>query len=311
MNISPQEQEKKPRRSTRAESEAVRLAADRRAIGKPLVVEGIGPGKLMRIAKGMFGKLDVDPGYQRGRVTPWINKLIQVLQAGGEIPDPVTLCVRPWDEDPQKLWIIDGWQRVCAFQSMGRDFNAIVHESESQHAERSLFLALNSKYSMSANSIVHAWDGPAGLIINKADSDPMHPLFNRVHFGQSGRRGKCDASTLCKGICTAVTGVRISGDIYQFLRRLDAELNRSSKTNVAVAEHYLRLVAHIFANDRPLYMPAIVIALIAHERWQHSITLPSSRVIERFHKLNWKAEVPSFNEKFLPVLMSLVRRIWK
>lgn len=299
-----------PRRETRALSEKVQAAADRRAIGKPLVVEGIGPGRLVTVTPPMFGRLDVDPAYQRGRITGWINKLIQVLQAGGEIPDPVTLCTRPWDSDPNKFWIIDGWQRVCAFQSVGKEFRAIVHESASQHAERTLFLALNSRYMVSPNAIVHAWDGPGGHVIVKADSDQSHPLYNRIHFGQQGRRGKVGAATLCRGVSAAVTGSRISGDIYRHLRRLDAEL-RASKANVAMAEHYLRLIGMIFTNDSPQNMPALVLGLVAHERWKNGIAMPSARTLERFHKVNWKGEVPSFAEKFLPVLMALVRRIWK
>lgn len=295
----------------RWESEALRKAYDARKVGKEVVVTGIGPGKFTLITTDMFSRLDVDPSYQRGRITHHVNSIISVLQSGGEVLDPVTLCKRPWSSEPDKLWIVDGFQRVCAFQATKKSFHAMVHESDSLQSERDLFLALNDKVRVSSNAIVHAWNGPINDILTRANADKNHPLYGRIAFTQGrSAAGQVDASTLAKSIWVLISSGTVGGgEIQGKLRSIDHYL-RASNRAVAMAEHFLRLIPMVFPKD-PLHIPMVCVAAVARERWKVDIEMPSPQVCARLARIRWREEVPSFSIKFRPVFINLIEKIWK
>jgi len=272
------------------------------------VVEGISKGSLITVGPADFSKIDVDASYQRGE-TKMVNDIIRAIQAGGAILDPVTLCRRPWDKDKAKLWIIDGHQRMCAAQELLVSLPAIVHESASLDAEKTFFLALNSKRSVSSDNVVKGWVGPSGDLIRKVNDDPSHPLYNRVHFQHGRNRSRIASATLICGALIAATGLTRSGNILRRLARLDNALSKPIER--ARAEQFLRLMGHIFTVGAAPALAMEAIGLVANERWAKEVIPAPLKTIQKLRLVNWKQEVPTFSKRFLPVLADTVRKVWK
>jgi hypothetical protein len=297
------------RKTTRALSERVAAAAEKRAMRAPLTVVGISPGKLQTIPPSRFAKLDVDPSYQRGH-TVMIFELVRVLQAGGKILDPVTLCKRPWANDGDKLWIIDGHQRVCAFQQLGFPFEAMIHDSENVEAEKNFFLSLNKRHTVGGDVIVKSWTGPSAQMLIEANANPDHPLYDRVHFGQGAARSQLSAALIIRGTAAAATGSGYSGQIQRQLSKLDYAIRENARKYLA--EHYLRMFGMIYAHGTISSFVAIRLGLVAFQRWaQQSRDFPSMAVIEKLRAVDWQQEVPHFNSKFAPVVTNIIQDIWK
>lgn len=290
--------------NTRAKSAAVRELSEKRATHKPVVVEGIGEGKLITVTPAMFKLLDVDPLYQRGE-TKMVGQIVRALQAGGKVIDPVTLCKRKGGET---LWIVDGHQRTCAFQDLGLPFQAMLHDSDGVEAEKSLFIALNSRRALSANVIVKAWTGPIGTMLRKATESAEHPLYGRVNFTQASSDSKIAAASLVRGMLSSIGVDRTGGRVEVNLSRLDMAI--SKPTNKAKVEQFLRVVGRACPQG---IMPALVLRAlgsVAHERWEDDIVIPSNKIVERLRTKQWAAEVVLV-EKYLPVLLNTVRKVWK
>ena len=288
---------------TRIASPLVMAATERRSLSKPVIVTGIGKGELVTITPSMFSKLDVDPAYQRGE-TSMINNIVRALQAGGQIHDPVTLCVRNGGD---KLWVVDGHQRVCAFQQLKMPFVAMLHKSASPESEHSFFIALNSKRGLSANVIVKAWTGPIGGIMRKANESLEHPMYDRINFSQAAAGTRLAASSLVRALL-AVVGNEGSGRIEVSLSKLDNAMAKSMQK--ARVEHYLRLIGKVCPSGT---LPALVlraIGSVAHEQWEHEVKMPSVKTIERLRLKQWAASVVLL-EKYQPVLIDIVRKMWR
>lgn len=298
------------RRSTRATSEKVRASVEARAKSAPVVITGISPGKLVTVEPAMFQRLDVDPAYQRGE-TKMVNEIVRALQAGGKILDPVTLCRRLWDDDRHTLWIVDGYQRVCAHQQLGQPFQAMVHDSESLEAEKNFFLALNNRRAIGADLIIKAWTGDSGHLIARANTDESHPLCGRIHFAMGKNTSRLSASILAKGALAAATGTAHGSSATGTLTRLDHALK--DRVERARAEHYLRLMGHVFPKGSVNIIVAQAIGLVAYERWAREVALPRNSVIEKLRLIQWDKEVPgaALIVKFRPVLVETVRRVWR
>lgn len=293
-----------PRKSTRTDSEALRNAADKKSTHKPLTVTGIGAGELITVTPTMFRLLDVDPTYQRGK-TSMVNAIIRAIQAGGKVHDPVTLCTRRGSET---MWIVDGYQRVCAFQQLKMPFSAMIHKSDSADSEHEFFISMNSKRALSPNVIVKAWTGPSGEMLRRANENPEHPMYNRVNLSQSSNDAKFAASSLARAM-THVIGIARNGRIEQMLSSIDVTFSKSM--NRARAEHFLRLLGRVAPSGAAL--PSLVqraIGEVGRERWQKDTMMPSKKVIERLRVKQWAASV-ILVEKYFPVLLDTVRKIWR
>lgn len=293
--------------ATRATSPAVAAQAEKRAVIKPVIVKGISPGELVTITPSMFKYLDVDPAYQRGE-TLMVNKIIRVLQAGGEVLDPVTLCKRK--DTGEKLWIVDGHQRTCAFQEVGVSFKAMLHKSESAEAEHQLFLALNARKGVHPNVIVKAWTGPSAALIMKANETMEHPLYDRVNFQQSTSPRQLDASVLAMCLNFAMGNSRRSGGIQEHLSRADLALGGQHSMNRARAEFFLRLVGKVVPKGKPPAMFLRGLGEVASERWAKEVYMPPSKVLIKLSEKNWAAEVPMLH-KYNTILLEQIRKIWK
>lgn len=292
----------------RSGSAKVAAAVERRSLTAPIVVQGISRGTLTTIEPPDFAKLDIDASYQRGE-TQMVGEIVRALQSGGQIFDPVTLCRRPWDGNKNKLWIIDGHQRVCAAQELRVPIPAIVHESSSLDSEKVFFLALNARRGVSADNIVKSWTGPAGDLVARANTDPDHPLFGRIHFQQGQNKGKVSASTAARGALTAATGSVRSGTILRILARLDTSM--CQRADRARAEHFLRLLGYVFPSGSVPSLAALAIGIVANQRWAKEFEPPSTKTIQKLRLIKWGQEVPSLSKKFLPVLVELARKAWK
>jgi hypothetical protein len=294
----------KKRRNTRAESAAVAAHHDKRAAHKPVMVEGIGPGELITVTPGMFSMLDVDPAYQRGE-TSMVGQIVRALQGGGKVLDPVTLCQRRGSD---KYWIVDGYQRVCAFQQLRLPFQAMLHKSSSVEDEKSFFVALNARRAVSPNVIVKAWTGPIGAIMRKANESFEHPLSGRINFTQSANATRFAASSLLRACLSVIGQDKSGGRVEVLLSRLDLAMSNSIQR--ARVEHFLRLIGRISPTG---YMPVIVmraIATVAFEHWEKVVEMPSPKVMERMRVKQWAASTVLV-EKYLPILINDVRKIWK
>jgi hypothetical protein len=300
---------KTPRKDTRALSEKVRIASEARAMNAPLVVAGIGAGKLQTIQPAHFDRLDVDPRYQRGQ-TSMVRELVRVIQAGGKILDPVTLCRRPWENGGQQLWIIDGHQRVCAFQELTLPFEAMIHDSESVEAEKAFFLSLNQRRSVSGDTIVKSWTGPSSKMLGAVHDDPAHPLYQRVHFGQGAARTLLGAATIIRGAASAATGIAHSGSIQKQLAKLDFAVTENEERRYLV-EQYFRLIGSVYNYSAVNSAVAVRLGVVAFQRWaQHGGQFPSEATIDRLRDIQWR-EVPSLTSKFYPTMTAMIQKAWK
>lgn len=310
MSTHPQRAALSPRKTTRAESANVAAAADSRRTRTLLAVKGISPGKFTTIRPDDFGHLDVDPAYQRGETTE-VNEIIAALQSGGAVLDPVTLCQRTaWGKDKAKMWVVDGHQRVCAFQQLSMPFTAMIHESASLDAEKNFFLALNARRTVGSDVIVKSWTGPGGRIIQEAAAHASHPLYERINFSQGSNEARIGATVLARGALCAATGLHSGGSTQQVLSRLDVALGPVEKRRRA--EAYMILVGEIFTKGSMNILIATTLGLTAYARWEgEEPRMPTRHMIDRLRKVNWRQEVPALSIKFRPVLREIIDKIWK
>lgn len=294
---------------SKAKSEAVRIKAELSRKYNPVAVRGITPGKLVTIPVEDFVHLDVDPTYQRGE-TQMVGQIVSAIQAGGLVLDPVTLVARPWAKnDAEKKWIIDGYQRVCAFQQLGRPFQAMLHESESIEAEKQFFLSLNTRHAVHSNIIVKSWTGPGAEAIAKANASPSHALYERVNYVQNTNASRIPASVLVRGALIAATGKMTGGAIQKVLSRLDVAMGPPERRHLATK--FLQLAGEICPKGTTNSFVLEVLGLAAWDRWSRGGDYPSVSVITRLAKVNWKMEIPAFSEKFRPVATAIIDKIWK
>jgi hypothetical protein len=274
-----------------------------------LTVEGISQGRLTVVTPATFGKLDVDPAYQRGE-TSMVSDIINALQAGGLVLDPVTLRKRPWAKDREQLWVVDGHQRVCAFQELNVPFQAMVHESESLDAEKKFFLALNSRKAVGADVIAKSWTGPCARLLMAASQNPAHTLYERVSYAQGFNESRLGAMVVVRGAWTATSGMPgTGGSAQRLLSRLDVAIGPPEKK--LRAEMFLQLMGDAFPKGSCSLLVSTALSVVAFERWSEASKYPAAQQVERLRKVSWRMEVPVLTAKFRPVLVELIRRIWK
>lgn len=301
--------QQQPRRNTKALSEAVRAQHEGRRKHTILTVTGIGRGELVWIEPDRFGELDVDPSYQRGE-TKMVGDIINVINAGGQILDPVTLCRRTKWGERKKLFIVDGYQRVCAFQQMGVKFAAMVHESESLESEKRFFLALNNRKAVSADVIVKSWTGPSGRMIVQAAHSQAHPLCERVNFSQGHNGSRISAAIVLRAMFAGATGLEPTGSIQRLLSRCDLAVSVPRKKELA--EQALRIMGDVFPKGGANLIVAGALGITLHKRMeQEGKRYPTDRVLERLMRVNWRTELPVISVKYRPVVIAVIEKIWQ
>lgn len=276
---------------------------------KPILLSGVEPGKRITIKASEFDQVDVDRRYQRDKITSEINDLIYVLQNNGEIPDPITVVRRTFSEDGRvspKLWIIDGQQRFMAHLECGRDIQAVCHGVDSIEAEKAFFLVMNTRRSVGANSFVQSWPWLSAEMVRRVDTSRGHPLYGRVAFTSTGK-SRIGAAILVRGMAAAMTGQIQVGRIDHVLNAADAAIKDAK--NRSRAEAFLGAVGHAF----PAYAPMLAVVAfgrVCAERWAERIEGPSATIASRIRRINWRAEVPGFAERFRPVLEARIKKLW-
>ncbi|MCC7144271.1 MAG: hypothetical protein IT349_19420 [Candidatus Eisenbacteria bacterium] len=285
-------------------SEALRAAAEKKRIGTPLVIKGIGRGKLTLITLSMQKHVDVDPSYQRGE-TSMVREIISTVQSGGEIPSPPHLAKRRGSDT---LWVVDGYQRICAYQQLRMEYEAFIHDSEGRDAEAIMYQALNNKKAQSANNLVKGWVGPVGDLIRGAAADPSHPLYSKVNFGDGGSQVRIGATQLLKAVHAVLGG---TGGKHQYITAsVDAKLN-ASRTNVDRAKLILRLIPSVFDKAPPKAALLQALCLVARERWASQPGWPTEKTISTLKAVNWEKVSPVQTYHYRPLFLEAVRKAWK
>lgn len=301
--------EERHRKDTRATSKAVAAALEARMTRAPLAVVGISQGVLRVITPSQFKLLDVDADYQRGETT-MVNEIVRAIQAGGSVLDPVTLCRRPWDEDPERFWIVDGHQRVCAFQQLGLSFQAMVHDSDSLDSEKRFFLTLNNRRSIVADVIVKSWTGPSSVMIQKANKDQSHSLYGRVNFAQSSSNVyRMGATTVAKAMLASCTGLDPKGSAVQVCGRADTALKE--KHRLEMAEKFLTLLGDVFPSGGLRAIVAIELGKICWAHWSKGGAYPSVQVIKALRDIKWENHIPAWTKKYAPKVQDMIKQVWK
>lgn len=309
-------QQRRPRRDTRALSPAVAAQASAARKRSSIICRGISMGELVTIHPKDFDRLDVDRTYQRDRINQRVNDLIDAMQGGGEVLDPVTLVKRKFAQpliDPKKLWIIDGQQRVYAFISLNRPFQAMLHESDSIDAEADFFLAMDNRTKISASVVVHTWPGHAGKIIRSAAIDPNHPLYGRIDF--KGKKGGYRASVLAQAVASTV-GASDRGQTQEVLSKIDHEVARDSH-NIAKSKSILTLIPAIFqGTSDSAHQPAVALkalGAVARQKWQGAGNAPHPcrKCVFNIQRMNWTQWAPTNNERFRGMLELEIGKRWK
>lgn len=302
------------RRQRLAESEAVREVARRRSIGAPLIIvpSGVRYTGTRLINQGSFKKLGIDERYQRVRLTEMVNSIIHALRAGGSVPDPVTVAIRPDDT----WWLVDGQQRFYAHLECDVPMLTAFYEVSDFEAERALFIALNRKIAVNANTMVKSWPGPTAAMVREANDKEGGPLYARVNLGNLAQR-TFDASVVAKGVLVVATGIMPSGPIERILTRSDAGL-KTNQSATERAEAFLKLIGAIWSDEklrtgnRVRLLPMIALGLVAYRRWTgKSPTQPNGASLRRLKIANWDTVATVHARRFLPVFERFIESRWK
>jgi hypothetical protein len=293
------------RRSTQARTPG---SLESRRLWSPVIVGGINFKERGIVTPSDYARLDVDPSYQRGK-TNEVAMLILALQRGGQIPDPVDLAMRTWGPQDGKLWIVDGFQRTCAFQELSLSFAANFYKSESLEAERRFFIAKNNRRSLSTNAQVKAWDGPSTALLHALNNSPDSSLYGRISFDHSGS-DKLSASVLIRGVERCLSGSRNTSDIQRSLSRCDNLLK--TQTDKLKATTYLRLVSLCFPHGYARLLPSLALAEVANEYWKTAtMAPPGPGTIKRIAAVNWKTQLPGQGGQFQDLANAIIKRYWK
>lgn len=299
------------RKDTKATSTAVARAASAARLRTTIVCQGIGEGELITIGKDKFNLLDVDQRYQRDRIGMRVNDLIEAISKGGMIPDPVTLVKRTFREpgiDQNKLWVIDGQQRVMAFLELNMPFKAMLHTANSIENEANFFLAMNNRTIVNSNVIVHTWPGHAGKVIRSAAQDVDHPLYGKIDF--KGRKGAFRAAVLAAAVANAC-GVGDKGSIQDILSRIDGGVERDSH-NVGRSKAVLHLIAAVFPQGYPSAIAMRALGDAACQKWLNGgQPLPCKKCLYNITRINWSVLAPTNNDRFRCLIEMEISKRWK
>jgi len=299
----------KKHRSQRVLHEKIRQTADAARTWRPVLVQGCTFKAQRTITPDQYGLLDVDPSYQRGR-TDMITTIIAALQAGGSVPDVPDVAHRSWGPKDGKLWILDGFQRISAFQELNMSYIVNVFDTEDLEAEKRFFLAKNNRRSLTSNTKVKSWSGPVVDLLRALNTKPGGALYGRIAFDGSGG-DKLSAAILVRGIERLLSGARSQGDIQRSLSRTDGQLvTMAAKQQASV---FCEVVALSFPKGYALGLPVLALAEVARLLWmeQGRNSLPTPVALARIRNINWRAQLPGLASNNVDLATAIIRRYWK
>ena len=299
---------KTKRKGTMALSDKVLAAVTSRSVLKPVTVTGVRLANEVTLIKAL-DDLSIDERYQRLRITGEVNRLIRVIRAGGQIPDPIHVVQRP----DKSMWIVDGQQRFWAHFETETPIRAYVHRVDDHDAEVNLFLVLNARRKVSAKVMVKGWPGQAGEFIRWAQENDRSPVKGLIDFGTNSKL-PLDAPTVIKGVLAATSGLHMSGDMsVAILPRLDAALKVTGAW--AWAEEFLKLMAAVFDMNtgagRVRVLPVIALGRVAHRKFTEAGRPVFPKTCTYLRRTNWDTIVPTHATRFLPLLEGEVEKRWR
>lgn len=255
--------------------------------------------------------LKIDSSYQRAENRELVNQLLAVLEAGGMVPDPITVVVRP----DGTRWIVDGQQRWAAHYLAMKPVAAVLYFVDTMDEERRLFTVLNT-YRRPAPSIrMRAWTGPSSELVKWLAGSPASPILGELSFAAAGGATKYAAPTVLRGIAAAL-GVSPSGGSQngteEFMRTLDRVYMVDPKRAIRVAGVFLGLAKTIFATGRLRHTPLLALGMACAERWGTNGTceMPSKAALYNLKRLNWTNPSATERNRWLPVLKADILRRW-
>lgn len=283
-----------------------------RRVDKPLVIAEL-PHKTITVTPKMFGRLDVDPEYQRGE-TDIINQIIASLKAGGNVVAPPILSHRVW-EPSEKLWIVDGLQRCTALMSLDRTFEAIVYEVQNLDQERALFIISNQRVVVSPNRSIKAHPGPTALLLRTLDAHQHHPCYNRINF-VTGDPSKISASIAVRGIVGAASGIVPNGKVMSMLSRSDAAIEKDPMAKLRCSM-FMKMLCLAFPKTYVKTLMVEALGLVCFERWREAkvaadVEVPPPSTLNRIAKINVDHVTNgSSAARFRGLVVEEVRKAWR
>jgi hypothetical protein len=291
-------------RATMATSEKMKASAIARRTYTPLVFLNSREPNPITLEPHQFKKLNVDETYQRIEIKSEINDLIHVLQAGGCIPDPVTVAER----QDGSWWIVDGQQRFWAHEATEKPLRCEIWKVESLDEERTLFQLMNTNRTVRPDFLVHSWPGISGDFIRGISADKAHPFFQNINFGKNHSL-PYGASIVMRAVLLFLGG-RSQNVVTRVMALLDRQL--ADVTARKKARQFLDLLC--LANpprQRLRYIAALALAAVARRRWEKEWVPMPSRCAMAIQKINWENALPSNSLKFLPLAESVIDTKWK
>lgn len=255
--------------------------------------------------------LKVDPQYQRPENRELVNQLLAVLEAGGMVPDPITIAVRP----DKSRWIVDGQQRWAAHYLAMKPVAAVLYFVDTIDEERRLFSVLNTYRRPAPGIRMRAWTGASSELIRFIAGSPASPLIGELSFSTSGGGTKHNAPTVLRGVGAALglaSGSGNSSVTEDFMRQLDRAYLADTKRAVRVAQAFLSLAKLIFQTGRWQNMPMLALGSACAVRWENgsACTPPSKAALYNLRRLNWMNPSATERGRWLPVLKADVLRRW-
>jgi hypothetical protein len=299
--------------STLATSPATLKAHEKRR-GTPLII----PASVRMIGLFTLSVRDlmdllIDTRYQREEITDEVSTLIHVLKAGGQIPDPISVVERKFDD--HRRYIVDGQQRWWAHVDTAMPIKAIIYHVQSYEEEVTLFHAFNSQVRVRPARRLQSWPRDAGRIITALNEDSHSPLYQRVAFG-TANPGHIPATPLMRGILALLSNTMGTGGLDRQLPIFDRYYKLMGKRADPWIQTYTWLVNEIFAKPKHMMhvISAIALGRLCYSAWvnEESPTdnVPDANQIRRFRALNWRALSPSASTRFLPSVLTAATAIW-
>lgn len=280
---------------------------------KPVIlVTGVEPGREVTIPASKLDTLQIDERYQRAEIKRWVNELITVLLAGGQVPDPISIAVRP----DGSHWIVDGQQRYWAHWHCERPIRAKLYRVETYEQELALFHALNATKTVNANVLVGSWPGPAGDLLHWLNESPESPLREEVHFAPGAP--KWAATIVARMVCSALGESDAPFRAVKLVMgAIDRHVERAKRTTYKRAQMNTLLAQQVFEGAvRVPMIPAVALARLAAERWagvdgSGSYPMPDTRTIRRLQQTPWeKLTAGTYAKRFLPTVMEELAYRW-
>jgi hypothetical protein len=290
-----------------------RLTKARKYIGANLVLRDVTIGEVVTIAAKDLRTLDVDQSYQRMEMANWVGKLIAVLEAGGQFPDPITVAVRP----DGSRWIVDGQQRWWAHWNCEKPIRAQLIKCHTVEAERTLFNVLNSKIALNPNVRVHSWPGPGGELIRQLDTDSISAIKGEIDWSTaSGRRGRFGANIFAKSVVVVLSGaLPRQSKPEDFMPVLDNYVRENNTRAVYAARGFAQVWQGV-VQDSLQPMPrahVFALALACTQRWigKKTIPEPTKGDLARLRQMNWFGYAPDGKRQFIPLLRDEILKRWR